>query len=94
MAFHVTNLSDICSTSGDKLNPIFMSPTPYPVQRNRYEQLIKHHITRFNLSKWRNLIRSIFTGNQISLPAPLGPWRKMDYDTWVNTWDFFITLDK
>ena len=63
MAFHVTNLSDICSTSGDKLNPVFMSPTPHSVQRNRYEWPIKHHITIFDLSKWRNLIRSIFTGS-------------------------------
>ena len=94
MAFGVIHLSDICSVNGSTLNMHFLKSQPTRIIKNTYDWPSKHHFNRYDLSKWRNLLRDIFCDNNHNLPTPLGIWKHMSQSVWIDSWDFFITNDK
>ena len=94
MAFGVTHLSNVCSVDGTNLDKRFLQSQPNVIIKNNYDWPIKHHVSRYDMSKWRNLLRKIFCANALTLPHILGPWTPMSQSQWVETWDFFVTADK
>ena len=46
------------------------------------------------MSKWRDLLRKIFSSNSLLLPHNLGTWIPMSQKQWVDNWDYFVTTDK
>ena len=43
---------------------------------------------------WRKFLRLVFNRPQYSLEQPLGPWEYMTDTSWIDNWDYFLTLDK
>ena len=84
MAFGVTHLSDVCSVDGKSLDKHFLQTYPCVINKNKYDWPSKHHTTKYDMSKWRNLMRKIFSPNSLLLPNTLGPWIPMSQAEWVN----------
>ena len=57
-----------------------------------YKWPSKHHISRFDMSKWWNMIKAILPHQQ-SLRLPLGSWQYITKTDWLTSWDFFNTTD-
>ena len=77
MIFDVTYLSDVCSVDDKFLDKHFLQTYPYAISKNKYDWPIKHHTTIYDMSKWRNLLRKIFSSNSLLLPHNLETWIPM-----------------
>ena len=94
VAFGVIHLSDVCSVHGKVLDKRFLQTEPGIIHKNKYDWPSKHHTTRYDMSKWRNLMRKIFSVNSLFLPSTLGTWIPMSQEQWVENWDYFVTKYK
>ena len=93
MACGIVHLSDLCTADGRALDEIYLKSALPPPSKNLYDWPQKHRINRHDMAKWRRFVRTIFEIDSKYLSNPLGPWLHMDMETWMGSWDFFLSPD-
>ena len=79
MQVGVVSLSDISIADGSRIDPIFyfQRSTAKHIRRNNLDWPLIHHVTRKDMSIWRQFLNTISLGTNKVLPTPLGQWKEM-----------------
>ena len=72
MSFDVTCLNDVSSVDSRRLDVRFFQSQPNLISKNTLDWPTKYQTNRLDMSKWRNLLRAIFIGDNKLLPTPMG----------------------
>ena len=94
MKLGVTHLSDITTADGRKLDMTMFDTNVQKHHKNDFDWPSKHHMNKKDVWLWRKFLKMIFSSYNNSLPLRLGNWCNMDRDTWLSTWDYFISENK
>ncbi|GFH55416.1 hypothetical protein CTEN210_11892, partial [Chaetoceros tenuissimus] len=88
---NLVSISDLCNTSGTKLNRVFYHRSKFRGQRNKFLWPRSHSVERHEWDTWMDFIFRIFP--QGTNNFMLGDWIVKDDQDWLDNWDWFVTED-